>query len=161
MSRTVETSSPIRQGITRMNSIYNLSISAFIQFLVLQLSSISLVFSRGHATLHLTVSVGRSVRRSVTFLNCERILLYCSCPTVRDWIAVYSALFLSHQRALVSTILLFTQQFPSLRFLCLFWQFCFSSLIYLLSNHLGLTCSLCFYQTLRAFCFVGQSSFIR
>merc|ERR1712142_212993 len=39
-------------------------------------------------------SVGPSVRRSVTFLNCERFWLYCSCPTVRDWIAVYPALFL-------------------------------------------------------------------
>ena len=35
----------------------------------------------------------RYVRPSVTFLNCERFLLYCSCPTVRDWIAVYPALF--------------------------------------------------------------------
>ena len=38
-------------------------------------------------------SVGRSVRRSVgpsvTFLNSEQFLHYCSCPTVRDWIAVY------------------------------------------------------------------------
>ena len=59
----------------------------------------SLVFSRGHATLHLAVSVGRSVGRSVgpsvTFLNSERFLHYCSCPTVRDWIAVYPALFKS------------------------------------------------------------------
>ena len=44
-------------------------------------------------------SVGRSVRRSVhqsvTFLNSGRFLHYCSCPTVRDWISVYPALFLS------------------------------------------------------------------
>ena len=52
------------------------------------------VFSRGHAILHLAVSVGRSVGRSVTFLNSERFWHYCSCPTVRDWIAVYPALFL-------------------------------------------------------------------
>ena len=59
------------------------------------------LFSRGHATLHLAVSVGRSVgpsvrlsvRPSVTFLNYERFSHYCSCPTVRDWIAVYPALF--------------------------------------------------------------------
>ena len=51
------------------------------------------LFSRGHATLHLAVSVGRSVRPSVTFLNSEH---YCPCPTVRDWIAVYPAL-LSYQ----------------------------------------------------------------
>ena len=38
-------------------------------------------------------SVGRSVRPSVTFLNSERFSHYCSCPTVRDWIAVYPALF--------------------------------------------------------------------
>ena len=60
------------------------------------------LFSRGHATLHLAVSVGRlvcrsvgpSVRPSVTLLNSERFSHYCSCPTVRDWIAVYPALFL-------------------------------------------------------------------
>ena len=42
-------------------------------------------------------SVGRSVRPSVrpsvTFLNSEQFSLYCSHPTVRDWIAVYPALF--------------------------------------------------------------------
>ena len=36
----------------------------------------------------------RLVGRSVTCLNSERFLNYCSCPTVRDWIAVYPALFL-------------------------------------------------------------------
>ena len=55
------------------------------------------IFSRGHATLHLAVSVGPSVRPSVrpsvTFLNCDRFSHYCSCPTVRDWITVYPALF--------------------------------------------------------------------
>ena len=40
-------------------------------------------------------SVGRSVCRSVTFLNSERFSHYCSCPTVHDWIAVYPAWFLS------------------------------------------------------------------
>ena len=35
-------------------------------------------------------SVGRSVGPAVTF--CERFSHYCSCPTVRDWIAVYPAL---------------------------------------------------------------------
>ena len=38
-------------------------------------------------------SVGRSVGPSITFLNSERFSHYCSCPTVRDWIAVYPALF--------------------------------------------------------------------
>ena len=51
------------------------------------------IFSYGHATLHLAVSVRPSVRPSVTFLNCERFSHYRSCPTVRDWIAVYPALF--------------------------------------------------------------------
>ena len=58
------------------------------------------VLSRGHAILRLAVSVGRSVgpsfRRSVRpshFLNSERFLHYCSCPTHRDRIAVYPALF--------------------------------------------------------------------
>ena len=45
------------------------------------------LFSRGHATLHLAVSVRPSVcpsiRPSVTFLNCERFWRYSSCPTVR------------------------------------------------------------------------------
>ena len=45
--------------------------------------------SRGHATT--PCRVGRSVGPSV--LNSERFLHYCSCPTVRDWIAVYPALF--------------------------------------------------------------------
>ena len=53
------------------------------------------IFSRGYATLHLIVSVSRSVDRSVTFLNSERFSHYCSCPAVRDWIAVYPALLLS------------------------------------------------------------------
>ena len=35
----------------------------------------------------------RSVRPSVPFLNSERFSHYCSCPTERDWIAVYPALF--------------------------------------------------------------------
>ena len=38
-------------------------------------------------------SVCPSVHPSVTFLNSEQFLHYCSCPTVRDWIAVYPALF--------------------------------------------------------------------
>ena len=41
-------------------------------------------------------SVHPSVRPSATFLNSERFLQYCSCPTVRDWIAVYPALFWSY-----------------------------------------------------------------
>ena len=40
-------------------------------------------------------SVRRSVRPSVTFLNCDRFSHYCSCQTVRDWIAVYPALLLN------------------------------------------------------------------
>ena len=38
-------------------------------------------------------SVVRSVAPSVTFLNCERFSHYCSCPSVRDWIAMYPVLF--------------------------------------------------------------------
>ena len=53
-------------------------------------------FSRGHATLHLAASVGRSVGQyvgqSVTILNSGRFFHYCSCPTVRDCLAVYLAL---------------------------------------------------------------------
>ena len=54
--------------------------------------AVQCIFSRGHATLHLAVSVGRSVPLLVTFLNCERFSHYCSCPTICDWIAVYPAL---------------------------------------------------------------------
>ena len=46
------------------------------------------VFSRGHATLELAVSVGRSVGRSV-----RNISVFRSCPPVRDWGGVYTALF--------------------------------------------------------------------
>ena len=46
------------------------------------------LFSRGHATLELAVSVGRLVR----FLIREWFSHYRSCPTVRDWIAVYPVL---------------------------------------------------------------------
>ena len=38
-------------------------------------------------------SVRWSIGPSVTFLNCEQFSHYCSFPTVRDWIAVYPALF--------------------------------------------------------------------
>ena len=65
-----------------------------------------------HATLHLAVSVGRSVGRSVDpthFFNFERFLLYRFCPTVRDWIAVYPALFVdiwpNEQNSLIHTII--------------------------------------------------------
>ena len=54
-----------------------------------------MLYRRGQATLHLDVSVGMSVRPSITFLNSERFLYYCSCPTVRVWIAVYPTLFIS------------------------------------------------------------------
>ena len=40
-------------------------------------------------------SVGRSVGSSVTFLNSARFSHYCSCPTVRDWIAVCPVLFIA------------------------------------------------------------------
>ena len=55
-----------------------------------------------HPTLHLAMLVGPSVRpsvclpsvrRSVTFLNCERFLHHCPCPIVRNCPAVYPALF--------------------------------------------------------------------
>ena len=55
--------------------------------------SIDHIFSRGHATLELAVSVRRYVGRSEILLNCERFSHYSSCPTVRDCIAVYPALF--------------------------------------------------------------------
>ena len=53
------------------------------------------IFLVADTTLHLAVSVGRSVRPSVTFLNFELFSHYCSCPAVHDWIAVYPALFIS------------------------------------------------------------------
>ena len=38
-------------------------------------------------------AVPPSVPPSKIFMNCERCMQYCSCPTVHDWIAVYPALF--------------------------------------------------------------------
>ena len=73
-----------------------------------------IIFSRGHATLELAVSVGRSVGLLVHNIFDSRnifdlqaisaylplpnktwvyFLLYCSCPPVRDWGGVYTALF--------------------------------------------------------------------
>ena len=49
-------------------------------------------FSCGHSTLHLAVSVSRS--EGNIFKTASGFSHYCSCPTVRDWIAVYPALFL-------------------------------------------------------------------
>ena len=45
------------------------------------------IYSRGHATLELAVSVGRSVGPSRNFS------VFRSCPPVRDWGGVYTALF--------------------------------------------------------------------
>ena len=50
-------------------------------------------------------SVHKSVRKSVTLLNCEGFLHYCSCPTDRDRIAVYPALFYSARHAVQSFII--------------------------------------------------------
>ena len=47
--------------------------------------------SRGHKTLYTLPC--RSVPPSVTFFICERFSHYSSYPAVRDWIAVYPALF--------------------------------------------------------------------
>ena len=51
------------------------------------------ISSRGQATLHLTVLVGRSVGKLQIFLVCERFMHHGPCPTVRDCLAVYPALF--------------------------------------------------------------------
>ena len=56
-----------------------------------QFGPIREVFSRGHATLHLAMSVGWYK----IFLNPEQYTHCCSSPTVRDSIAVYPALFSS------------------------------------------------------------------
>ena len=58
-------------------------------------TNVQLVFLIAHTRLYTLPywSVGQYVRPSVTFLNSEIFLHYCSCPTVRDWIAVYPALF--------------------------------------------------------------------
>ena len=50
------------------------------------------LFSRGHATLHLAVSVGKFVHHIFEF---RVVLQYCPCPTVCDCLAVYPAWFLS------------------------------------------------------------------
>merc|ERR1712074_280478 len=91
-------------------------------------------FSRGHATLHLAMSVGRSIRRSVrpsvTFLISERFLRYCSCPTVRDWIAVYPALFLSLPALCLSFSLSFFLSFFLSYFLFLSFYFSYFLLLF-------------------------------
>ena len=60
----------------------------------------NMVFSRGHATLHLAVSVrplvAPSVGPSLKFLKCERKLSNRPCQTVRDCPAVYPALFFTN-----------------------------------------------------------------
>ena len=70
--------------------------SSFIAFSVLPL-----IFSSSFSSSHSVFLVAdtrlytlpcRSVRRSITFLNCEQFSHYGSCPTVCDWIAVYLAL---------------------------------------------------------------------
>ena len=52
-------------------------------------------------------SVRRSVGPSVTFLNSERFLHYCSCPTVRDCFALYPALLISTDDNAASMVFLF------------------------------------------------------
>ena len=48
--------------------------------------------TRDSTPCHVGRQVGPSIRPSVTFLNSGRFSHYCSCPTIRDWIAVYPAL---------------------------------------------------------------------
>ena len=56
-----------------------------------------LTFLVADTRLHLAVSVGRSVGPSAsdTFLKSKRFLHYCSCPTIRDWIALFSQKWIS------------------------------------------------------------------
>ena len=76
--------------------LFHSSIHCFVHSLILLSihSFIHLLFSLGHATLHLAMSV----RPSQIFLNRERFLHYRPCPTVRDCPAVYPALFSIHGR---------------------------------------------------------------
>ena len=61
------------------------------QFVFLSMYHVFLrIISRGHGTQELAVSVGKLV----TFLIRELFSHYHSCPTVRDWIATYPALFI-------------------------------------------------------------------
>ena len=64
---------------------------SFLRFLLL-LPFSCFFFSRGHATLYLAVSV-RPLR---IILNFERFLHHGPCPTVRDRLAVYPALFFNN-----------------------------------------------------------------
>ena len=66
---------------------------------------LKLIFSRGHATLELAVSVGRSARLSVTS---RHISVFRFCPPVRDWGGVYTALLVAdsvHQFVQLSVVL--------------------------------------------------------
>ena len=64
---------------------------------------VNMIFSCRNATLELAILVHWSVcmsnspskSPSVTFLNCERFLQFCPCPTIPDCPAVYPALFWS------------------------------------------------------------------
>ena len=64
-------------------------------------------FSRGLATLELAVSVGRSVGRS-RHVTSRNISVFRSCPPVRDWGGVYTALLVAdsvHQFVQLSVVL--------------------------------------------------------
>ena len=62
-------------------------------YLISPVCSLNNGFLVADMSLHLAVSVGPSVPPSATLLNYERFSHYSSCPTVRDWIAVFPALF--------------------------------------------------------------------
>ena len=51
-----------------------------------------------------SLPLAMSVRPSVTFLNSKRFSQYCSCPTIRDWIAVYPALFYGGSTSIASKL---------------------------------------------------------
>ena len=62
--------------------VYALPLVTRVTLVWLRKSS-AIIFSRVHATLHLALSVRRSVRPSVTFLNRQWFLYFRSCRTVR------------------------------------------------------------------------------
>ena len=74
------------------------SVSAQKQIINLQTKDLTIRFLFLVADTRLYTLPCRSVGRYVGpshFLNSKRFSHYCSCPTVRDWFAVYPALFLT------------------------------------------------------------------
>ena len=95
---------PVHHDVTRVFMSYNIT-------LVGQAEPVFLVADTRLYTLPCR-SVGRQVRRSVTFLNSEQFLQYCYCPPARDFGCRVSGLVYtfgsSKRQLLIATTLFYT-----------------------------------------------------